>query len=92
MTIPAALLGDLAPAEACGKAMGLFRSIGQLGGTISGIVFGITGQYLGLANTFLLSLVIWIAITAAMFLLPKGRPARVPVPVVTELDAHSPKA
>jgi DHA1 family multidrug resistance protein-like MFS transporter len=92
MTIPAALLGDLAPAEARGKAMGLFRSIGQLGGTISGIVFGITGQYLGLANTFLLSLVIWIAITAAMFLLPKGRPARVPVPVVTELDAHSPKA
>jgi len=84
MPIPATLLGDLAPAEARGKVMGLYRSLGQLGLTLSAIAFGIVGQYLGLANTFMVALVIWIAITAAMFLLPKGKPNRAPVPVVSE--------
>jgi MFS family permease len=84
MPIPATLLGDLAPPEARGKVMGLYRSLGQLGLTLSAIAFGIVGQYLGLANSFLVALVIWIAITAAMFLLPKGKPVRVPVPMVSE--------
>lgn len=82
--IPATLLGDYAPAEARGKTMGVYRSIGQLGVTLSAIAFGIVGQYLGLVNTFIVALVIWIAITATMFLLPKGKPDRMPESVVND--------
>jgi MFS family permease len=87
--IPATLLGDLAPAEARGKVMGLYRSLGQLGLTLSAIAFGFVGQFLGLANTFLVALAIWFTITAAMFILPRGKPGHMPSPFVKKEEVFS---
>ncbi|MEW6446768.1 MAG: MFS transporter [Bacillota bacterium] len=74
-TIPAALVGDFAPDEVRGTAMGFYRSFGDLGLVVAPIVLGFTGDYFGLPATFIVTCALWVAATLTMLWLPKPAPA-----------------
>jgi MFS family permease len=71
-TIPAALVGDFAPAEVRGTAMGFFRSMGDLGLALSPVILGFVGDHFGLSATFVLTLALWSLTTLSMLLLPNN--------------------
>jgi DHA1 family multidrug resistance protein-like MFS transporter len=74
-TIPAALVGDFAPEEIRGTAMGVYRSIGDLGLALSPAILGFVGDHFGLPATFLVTFGPWSLTTLSMLLLPNGLPA-----------------
>ncbi len=74
-TIPAALVGDFAPEEIRGTAMGVYRSIGDLGLALSPAILGFVGDHFGLHATFLVTFGLWSLTTLSMLLLPTGLPA-----------------
>ncbi|HEY3315989.1 MAG TPA: MFS transporter [Bacillota bacterium] len=73
-TIPAALVGDLAAENVRGTAMGLYRSMGDLGLALSPAILGFAGDHYGLTAAFLVTFFLWTATTLAMLLLPRDRP------------------
>jgi MFS family permease len=76
-TIPAALVGDFAPEEIRGTAMGFYRSIGDLGLALSPAILGVVGDHFGLSATFLVTFGLWSLTTLSMLLLPNGLPATI---------------
>jgi MFS family permease len=76
-TIPAALVGDFAPEEIRGTAMGVYRSIGDLGLALSPAILGFVGDHFGLHATFLVTFGLWSLTTLSMLLLPNGLPAAI---------------
>jgi MFS family permease len=76
-TIPAALVGDFAPEEIRGTAMGVYRSIGDLGLALSPAILGFVGDHFGLHATFLVTFGLWSLTTLSMLLLPNGLPTAI---------------
>lgn len=66
-TIPAALIGDFAPAKLRGAAMGIFRSAGDFGLVFSPLTLGFFGERFGLSSTFLVTLILWSLSTASIW-------------------------
>ena len=77
-TIPAALVGDLAPDALRGTAMGFYRSLGDLGLVLAPVILGFVGDCFGLPATFLVTCALWTAATLTMLWLPKMPPVTVP--------------
>ena len=69
-TIPAAWVGDLAPAEIRGTALGFYRSFGDLGLALSPAVMGFVGEHLGLSATFYVGFALWTIATVGIAWLP----------------------
>jgi MFS family permease len=76
-TIPAALVGDFAPQEIRGTAMGVYRSIGDFGLALSPAILGFVGDHFGLHAAFLVTFGLWSLTTLSMLLLPNGLPAAI---------------
>ncbi|MEW6192856.1 MAG: MFS transporter [Bacillota bacterium] len=76
-TIPAAMVGDFAPEKLRGTAMGIYRSMGDLGLVLAPVTLGFVATYAGLSATFFVTFALWFLTTLTLFLLPKGSPASV---------------
>lgn len=74
-TIPAAMVGDFAPEKLRGTAMGIYRSMGDLGLVLAPITLGFVATCAGLPATFFVTFALWFLTTLTLFFLPKGLPA-----------------